>query len=284
MVIPPGSSGQVTIKAYRLGTALPPVHFQIAPPPGLTADPASGSFTVDAATGVGTARVTLAAAAGTPDSRLSVPITVTTADGAQLPRLAVGVVVGQPGSLFVLRNNVGISDDTGTHEEADFDTGGVSFSRQALAAAGLTGGTQSTVDGLGFTWPDVPPGQPDNIGAAGAELTLSLPATATRLCFVGSASNGDQQGTATLVYTDGSTEQTDLSFSDWTLGGGGGSLMFGNLVVAKTAYRNEAGGSRDPVATYVLATKPAAIAPGKQVAAVKLPNNGDIHVFAVAAG
>ncbi|OLB66551.1 MAG: alpha-mannosidase, partial [Actinobacteria bacterium 13_2_20CM_2_72_6] len=281
-VIAPGTSTQVTVKAFRLGNSLPALHFEFSPPAGVTADPARGSFTVDGATGVGPVRVTLTAAAGTPESRLSVPIAVTTSDRAQLPRLAVGVVVGQPGSLFVLRNNVGISDDTGTHEEADFDTGGVSFSRQALAAAGLTPGGQSTVDGLAFTWPDVPAGQPDNIGTGGGQLTLNV--TGTRLSFIGSASNGNQQGTATLVYTDGSTADIDLSFSDWTLGGGGGTLMFGNLVVAKTGYRNEAGGARDPVASYMLATAPVALAPGKQLAAVKLPQNPDIHVFAVASG
>ena len=76
----------------------------------------------------------------------------------------------------------------------------------------------------------------------------------------------------------------DLSFSDWTLGGGTGTPGFGNLVVAKTGYRNEGGGGQDPVASYILATAPSAIPAGKQVAAVTLPDNPDIHVFAVAAG
>src|SRR6266511_2857674 len=255
-----------------------------APQAGLLAQPASGSLPVDATTGVGAVPVTITVAPGTPDGRYSVPITVTTADRAALPRLAVTVVVGQPGSFAVLRDNVGISDDAGTHDEADFDTGGVSFSRQALATAGLTAGAQSTVDGLAFTWPAVPAGEPDNIAGGGVQLTLRLPATATRLSFVGSGSNGNQQGTAILSYTDGTADQIDLSFSDWTLGGGGGMLMFGNLVVAKTPYRNEAGGGRDPVATYMLATAPFTIPAGKQVAAVKLPANPDLHVFAVASG
>jgi len=144
-------------------------------------------------------------------------------------------------------------------------------------------GTSGT-DRVSFTWPDVPGGQPDNIGTDGGQLTLKLPATATRLAFIGSASNGDQQGTATLAYTDGTTESIDLSFSDWTLGGGGGDLKFGNVVVAKTGHRNEAGGGSDPIATYMFATKPVPLAAGKQVAAVKLPQSMDIHVFAVAAG
>lgn len=59
-----------------------------------------------------------------------------------------------------------------------------------------------------------------------------------------------------MTYTDGSTGTLDLSFTDWTLGGGGGSVQYGNEVVARTAYRNIAGGGRDPVATYVFATEP----------------------------
>jgi hypothetical protein len=284
VVIPAGSSSPVTVKAYRLSTPLPRVSFQVSPPAGLAAAPASGSFAVDPATGVGSATVTASVAPGTPDGRYSLPIALTTTDRATLPKLAVQVVVGQPGSLAVLRNSVGISDDAGTHEEADFDGGGVSFSRQALAAAGLTADVSSTVDGLAFTWPGVSAGEPDNIATDGSRLTLAVPATAIRLAFVGSASNGDQQTTATLVYTDGGTEPVDVSFSDWTLGGGGGSVKFGNLVVAKTAYRNEAGGTQDMVATYVLATAPFTIPAGKRVAAVRLPDNPDLHVFAVASG
>ena len=60
--------------------------------------------------------------------------------------------------------------------------------------------------------------------------------------------------------------------------------MFGNLIVAKTPYRNLSGGSRDDVATYMLATAPFTIPAGKQVVRVKLPANPEIHVFAVAAG
>jgi predicted alpha-1,2-mannosidase len=284
IVIAPGSTGTVSVKAFRLGAGTPAARFTVSAPAGLTAQPSSGALPVDRASGAGSVNVTLSVAAGTPDGRYSVPIRVTSADHAFLPRLAVTAIVGLPGSFAVLRNNTGISDDTGTHEEGDFDTGGVTFSRQALAAAGLTPGASSTVDGLAFTWPPVPGGEPDNIAGSGARLNLTVPDTATRLSFVGSGSNGDQQGSATLLYTDGTTEKIDLSFSDWTLGGGGGALMFGNLVVAKTPYRNEAGGTADTVATYMLATAPFTIPTGKRVAAVTLPDNPDIHVFAVASG
>jgi predicted alpha-1,2-mannosidase len=284
VVIPPGSATTVEIRAYPLGSRTPPARFRAAPPAGVAVTPASGRLVTDPASGIASASVTVSVAATTPEGRYPVPIEITSADHSALPPLAVTVLVGQPGTFAVLRNNIGITDDAGTHDEGDLDDGGVSLSRQALAAAGLAPGARTTPSGLAFTWRDVPAGQPDNIGCDGSELRLDdLPATATRLSFVGTGANGDQQGTATLRYADGSTDTVDLSFTDWTIGGGRGSLQFGNEIVAKSAYRNLTGGAREDVATYVFATRPVAIPAGKRFTAVTLPNNTDIHVFAVAA-
>ena len=210
--------------------------------------PASGRLVTDPATGISLAAATVSVAATTPEGRYPVPIEITSADHVALPPLAVTVLVGQPGTFAVLRNNTGSIDDAGTHDEADLDDGGVSLSRQALAAAGLAPGARTTPSGLAFTWPDVPAGQPDNIGCDGSDLRLdNLPATAGRLSFVGTGANGDQQGTATLRYADGSTDVIDLSFTDWTISGGRGSLQFADEIVARTAYRNIAGSAREDV-------------------------------------
>ena len=82
------------------------------------------------------------------------------------------------------------------------------------------------------------------------------------MSFIGSAVNGSRRAEATVIYTDGSTDTIDLAFTDWTVGGGGGSVQYGNEVVARAAYRNVAGADRDPVATYVFATKPFAAPAG----------------------
>jgi len=76
----------------------------------------------------------------------------------------------------------------------------------------------------------------------------------------------------------------DLSFSDWTLGGGGGAVRYGNLVVAKSAYRNQPGGGKEPVATHIFATKPVTFPAGTLPVSVTLPENTNLHIFAVAAG
>jgi hypothetical protein len=188
--------------------------------------------------------------------------------------------VAAPGTLLAAYNSTGVSDDEGDHDEGDYDGGGASYSRQALAAAGLTPGEQGTAGGLSFTWPASPDGRPDNVAAAGQSIELASPTGA--LSFVGSAVNNNQQAQATVTYTDGTTDTVDLSFTDWTVGGGGGSVQYGNEVVAKTAYRNVAGADKEPVATYVFATKPYQAPAGKQISTVTLPRNTNVHVFAFA--
>ncbi|MGW3943001.1 hypothetical protein ACWEKP_46300, partial [Streptomyces phaeochromogenes] len=154
------------------------------------------------------------------------------------------------------------------------------ISRQALAAAGLTPGGQGSVNGLAYTWPGSPAGRPDNASATGQ--TIELPTPAAKLSFLGSAVNGNQQTRASVTYDDGTTDSIDLSFTDWTVGGGGGTVQFGNEVVARAAYRNVAGADKDPVATYVFATKPFEAPAGRTIRSVKLPYNADLHVFTVA--
>ncbi|WP_246486510.1 GH92 family glycosyl hydrolase [Kribbella qitaiheensis] len=285
VVVAPGTTSEpVTIKAHRLSGDASTVQYSVTTPAGLTASPASGSFTVDQASGVGGAPVRISAAAGTPDGRYQVTVALKAGDGTALPRLGFTVVVGLPNTFSVLREGVAASDDAGDHNEADYDGGGVSYSRQALTAAGLAPGGTVTKDGLTLTWPDVPVGDPDNVPADGQLLNLDLPAGATKLSFVGSAVNGNQQTTATLMYSDGSTAPIDLSFSDWTLGGGGDTVHYGNLVLATTPYRNEAGGGRDNVATNIFATAPVTFPAGKAPVSVTLPKNRDLRIFTLATG
>ncbi|MFF1822514.1 GH92 family glycosyl hydrolase [Kribbella sp. NPDC058245] len=280
VVIAPGTtSAPIAIKAHRLSGTPQNVTYTVQTPPGLTANPATGSFRVEQD---GSAPVTITAAPGTPDGRYPVTVSVKAADGTALPQVGFTVVVGLPNSFFVLREGTAASDDAGDHTEADYDGGGVSYSRQALAAAGLTPGGTGAVQGLTFTWPDVPVGDPDNVPADGQLLNLNLPAGTTKLSFIGSAVNGNQQTTATLNFSDGSTQPFDLSFSDWTLGGGGDTLHYGNVIVATTPYRNESGGGRDNVTTHIFATAPVTLT--QTPVSITLPKNRDLRIFTVAVG
>ncbi|WP_432031460.1 GH92 family glycosyl hydrolase [Streptomyces antibioticus] len=271
----PGERTKVAIRALSLsGGTGPEVRFRVETPDGVTATPAEGTVTD------GAREITLTAAADARQGFYDAKVTVTSDGTAYAQPLAL--TVAAPGTLLAAYNNTGVSDDAGEHDEADYDGGGWSYSRQALEAAGLTSGGEGAVDGLAFTWPASPNGRPDNIAAG--DQNLDLPPGTTKLSFVGSAVNGNQRGTATVTYSDGSTGTADVSFTDWTVGGGGGTVQFGNRVVARSAYRNVAGADKDPVATYVFATAPFTAPGGKTITSVKLPRNADLHVFTLATG
>ncbi|WCE00149.1 GH92 family glycosyl hydrolase [Streptomyces sp. HUAS 31] len=273
--VAPGGSAEVGIRALSMsGGAGPDVRFRVDAPDGITASPAEGTVTD------GSQQITLTSAEAAKQGFYSVEVTVTSGGSSYVQ--PVSLTVAAPGTLLAAYNNTGVSDDAGDHDEADFDGGGWSYSRQALAEAGLTPGGQGTVGDLAFTWPDSPGGRPDNVSAAGQTIELAAPAS--RLSFLGSGVNGNQQSRATVTYTDGGTDTIDLAFTDWTVGGGAGTVQYGNEVVARAAYRNVAGADRDPVDTYVFATKPFTAPEGRTVARVKLPDDTDLHVFTLAVG
>lgn len=181
-------------------------------------------------------------------------------------------------------NNEGISSDTNM-SVANFDGVGYSYSSNALATVGFNSGTTVTVKGINFPWPTVAAGSDDNWQAAGQVIAVSGTAAGT-LAFLGSATNGPSSGTATLTYTDNSTQTFTLAFSDWTLNGGSAQVMAGNSIVATTTYRNSTSGQKDTHNTYVFFTS-IILASGKTLASVTLPtsvNQGHLHVFAVGTG
>lgn len=273
--VAPGGSTKLDIRALALsGGTGPEVRFRVETPEGVRATPAEGTVTD------GAQEITLAADEDAEQGFYDVKVSVTSGDSDTSYDQPVALTVAAPGSLLAAYNNTGTTDDTGDHAEGDYDGGGWSYSRQALAAAGLTPGGQGSVNGLAYTWPNSPAGRPDNASATGQ--TIELPTPAAKLSFLGSAVNGNQQTRATVTYDDGTTDSIDLSFTDWTVGGGGGTVQYGNEVVARTAYRNVAGADKDPVATYVFATKPVEAPAGRTIKSVKLPDNADLHVFTVA--
>lgn len=179
--------------------------------------------------------------------------------------------------------NIAVSDDSSS-SSADFDGVGNSYSAQALAAAGLTPGGHVTAGGASFTWPNVAAGQRDDYLANGQTMTAS---GSGAISFLGAANHGPSTGTATVHYSDGSTQNVQITFSDWTLNGGSVTPAAGNTTVATAAYRNRAGTTSEAVKTYVFATTPVALASGKTVTSVRLPsdtNTGGLHVFAVGFG
>jgi len=168
-------------------------------------------------------------------------------------------------------NNTGISDNSDP-SSANIDGYGDSYSEQSLEAAGLSPGATVTTNGYTFTWPDVAAAEPDNIELEGQ--TLLTTGSGSTLGILGMADFGAQTGTGTITYTDGSTQSFTLTYPDWFSDGPAGTSV--TLVASGTVNGTFAGTT---VGVY-LAQVP--LQAGKTIADIALPNNGDMHIFAMA--
>jgi hypothetical protein len=297
LVIPAGSTGVVEVGAQDYSGSGATVHWAATPPAGIRMSPSSGDIAVPPGARASVA-ITVQVEPGAAQTTHRVPVAFTGPAGALAIPIAFSsgsttlasatfqVLAAEPGSLRAAFNNVGISPDDNM-AVANYDQVGFSMSANALSAAGVSPGGTVTVDGIAHTWPNVPVADPDNVMVSGQTISLSgAPAGATRLAFLGSATNGNASGDLTITYTDGSTQIAQLGFSDWTLGGGGAQIAFDNRVAARMPYRNSIGGSPQTITTYVFATAPITLTAGKQIASVTLPSTvdgGALHIFAVTA-
>jgi hypothetical protein len=177
-------------------------------------------------------------------------------------------------------NNVGISSDS-DQAAANFDGVGYSYSATALSNAGVAPGSTVKANGVNFIWPNTSAGSLDNFRADGQTLNVSGSGS---IAFLGAATNGPSSGTATIHYSDGSSQSVTLGFSDWTLNGGSAGVLSGNSTAITTGYRNSSSGTSQTLKTYVFATSQITLASMKTVTGVTLPtsvNQGALHVFAV---
>ena len=216
---------------------------------------------------------------------------VTVTDGTSQGSATVGVDVSYApaNSLGAAFDSVCIGDDGVAG--ANCDTQGWEYSRAALATAGVTQGKRTPVPGtsLSFTLPAIPANQPDNATGNGHTIALNLPADAKTISFIGAGTEGNQNTSAMATFSDGSTAGIGIQMSDWTLGGNpNGTPAYGNIVVAKAAYRLH-GTDRDSAQPFLFATAPYQIPDGKTLVSVTLPTQtgdpgtaGRIHVFAIA--
>ncbi len=216
-------------------------------------------------------------------------VVVTDGEGQDSATVGVDVSYAPESGLTAAFDTVCIGDDGAVGANCDAKTW--AYSRTALAAAGVTQGKRSTVPGtaLGFTLPATPAGQSDNAIGNGKTIALSLPADAKSISFIGAGTQGNQSTTGTATFSDGTTASIPIQQSDWTLGGNAnGTPSYGNIIVAKSAYRLH-GTDRDSAVPFLFATAPYQIPAGKTLVSVTLPaqsgdpgSAGRIHVFAIA--
>ncbi|MEU5693671.1 GH92 family glycosyl hydrolase [Actinosynnema sp. NPDC020468] len=281
LVLPPGATGTVTVGAQDFSGKGGKVTWNAAVPPGSTVTPSSGEITAPPGDKAGVP-VSVSVAAGVPEQTLRVPVTFSNGQ-----KSTVSVLVADPASLRAAFDNVGTSPDD-DQAIGNFDGGGFSYSRKALAELGVTPGGTKTSEGITYTWPTSPVGEPDNVNASGEVVTVPAPAGATKLGLVGSAGGGKASGTLTITFTDGSTQNAAVGFSDWALGGSADlPPSFDNRILLTTPYRNNSGGEAQRIKVYVFATAPIPLPADKQVKSVTLPSSvagGTFHVFAIGVG
>ncbi len=137
---------------------------------------------------------------------------------------------------------------------------------------------------MSFTWPNAAAGTADNVVAEGQ--TFALSGSGTTLGLLGTGDYGTASGTGTIVYTDGTTQQFALTFSDWWAN----QASPGGDILTTLPYINNPGGQQNQHVSVYYAGIP--LQQGKTVQYVTLPDVSSgvaagttaMHIFAAAIG
>ncbi|MFC9678980.1 SGNH/GDSL hydrolase family protein [Streptomyces sp. NPDC056948] len=175
-----------------------------------------------------------------------------------------------PVPLERLFDNIAVSDDS-RPAAADFDGAGASLSARDLTAAGWAPGRVLTVQGARLTWPRRQPGEPDNVRAAGQDVRVTGRGDALAFLVAGTAGT-EAGGPGTLTYANGTRSGYRLTAPDWRTG------PLATKAVA-LPHINTPGGQLAEQARLYVVTVP--LAPGRELASVRLPRAAGLHVFAV---
>ncbi|SEE85823.1 alpha/beta hydrolase fold domain-containing protein [Ruania alba] len=275
----PGGRATAAIRALNgLDDAIRDIELSLTPPSGWASEAvpdlprlieagstaeSSWSLAVPetAEPGVHTGALTLAYATGGQTARHTLQIAFT------VPEVAA--------SLPAAFTNVATSDEAGTVIGA-FTDRGHSYSREALAEAGLAPGASVTGAGLTFTWPDTRLGEPDNVALGGEYVRLSGHAHA--LAFLGASAYSTYTASGEVFYTDGGSAPFDLTLPNWRAM----NSPAGSELVASTPSTMRRGEPEEALGNIFATAIP--LDPDRQLLAVRLPANERMHVFAMAAG
>ncbi|BCL80086.1 BglX family protein [Ktedonobacteria bacterium brp13] len=275
--IAPGSTGTVTTAFTNGGDiAVHNVQFSPQTPTGWTAKATSANTlaTVDAGQ---TVKMTWSVSAPTNvqpgNAQFSVNVTYMGEDGSGRSQGATTVDVPYS-SLAQAFNNVGVSDDSNP-SVGNYDGSGFSYSAQSLAQAGLTPGATVSHQGISFTWPNVPSGVADNVTVNGQMVLFS--GSGSTLGFLGASTFGTQSGNGTITYTDGTTQQFTLTLADWYANA---AAPGGDIVATAANWNQPAGSTFGPHAVSVYYTA-INLQAGKTIQTITLPQNSNMHVFAL---
>ncbi len=191
---------------------------------------------------------------------------VTLPKNSRLDILAADLIPSQGTavSLAGSYNVVGITAD-GASSSGNLDGQGNSFSSNLLGSALGLGG---------YSYAFGPAGANDAVQAAGQ--TISLPAgTFGDLRLLATAVNGNQTGTFTVTYTDGTTTTATLTLGDWHNG-----PTSGESAAKMMAYRNSKNGKDTNFSNFGLDQSTIVLDSTKSIKSITLPTNSNIDLFA----
>jgi beta-galactosidase len=288
LVTPGGTTAMTATLANNSLLALDQVTFALTAPPGWTAREVGTSPRGRVQSGQSVqARWQVTPRDANPAQATIGVQAVYTAQGQRGVTYGSAGVLGAYATLADAFNNAGISSDSGI-PAADFDGGGYSYSEQALTASGLGPGAVITHEGITFTWPDVPVGQPDNVVAMGQTVLLS--GSGTTLGFIGAGTTDNASGSGTVYYTDGHTSRFQVTMADYLDAPGPENDVIASLPYVNATKPAAAGKREETVYVFFAAVS---ITSGKTVQAVTLPSGGSIpvsgpisglHIFALGIG
>ena len=289
LTLQPGASGAASFSVKNLTGQAMTVDWTASPQAGVTVSPASGTLSVPAGSQAQAPLTVTGGATTQAGSSYPVTFTAATTAGTTLASSTLAVDVANTGDIWPYFNNIGVASD-GQYAPDGFLGTIYTYSSTALAADGITPGATITGGGVTYTWPSQAAGQPDSIETDGQVIPVSLPAGSTTIGLLGGAiatSSAGASGTLTISYTDGTTQQAQIAFSDITLNGGTFTLLSSNTIVASMPYF-DAVGVQAPYPAYLYSVS-VPLEAGKTVASVTLPVvtsglGNQIGIFAIGAG
>jgi poly(hydroxyalkanoate) depolymerase family esterase len=188
--------------------------------------------------------------AGSGDSLTAVPAGTTATTGVQQAAQPVN-------TLAAYRNQVSIAylpTSGACFSPVAATPGCVAYSSVALQAAGATPGSEVTVGGFNFQWPNTASGQPDSVSPAGETIPVTAPVGTNALAILGAAQQGGTTGPASTVVdlhyastrNGPDTDVQEVSFPNWD-----GLVVDGSATAASNELRSDSAvlNSTVPVAT-----------------------------------
>ncbi|WP_261304196.1 discoidin domain-containing protein [Paenibacillus andongensis] len=159
-------------------------------------------------------------------------------------------------------NQDGFSYDT-NRANGNYDGAGYSYPAEEA-------NTAPTYNGVSFKLGSLSDGSINVVNATGQ--TIALPRAAySQIMLLGSGTNGNQTGTFTINYMDGTTSTASITEANWTNGGT-------NVVEAFDHRHSQTADQASNCYIYGYSLTPTA---GKMVHSITLPNNGNMHIMAI---